>query len=680
MNLFVKVIFFYLILLSFCHAKIVEYDLKVDYKTINFTGKQVVSMSVNGSIPAPTLYFQKGDIANIKISNNLDEETSVHWHGVLLPNHQDGVPFVNHPPIPPGGSHLFEFKTKHTGTYWYHSHTGLQEQRGVYGAIVINEKHDEDSHEVDKEDVVVLSDWVNENPDEVMRTLKSGSDFYSIQKGSKQNVFSAIKNNGLATIFKQSLQRMPPMDISDVAYDEFLANGKPEYFIEASPGDKVKLRFVNAAAASYFNLQFAGGNMQIIAADGMKVQPVAINQFLMAVAETYDVIVTVPHQGQYELRATAQDGSGYSSIWIGNGKRISAPDKPKPNPYMKHDEKSQPMQMAGEHAGHHAMHAMHKMPQQNDSQTPYQKLHALKPTSLPLRNITREITLNLTGDMERYVWSIDNEILSAENSIKIRRGENIRFVLKNKTMMHHPMHLHGHFFRVLNGKKEYSPLKHTVDVPPMGQQIIEFEANEYQDWFFHCHILYHAKSGMARVVSYQDDEEDPEISSIRHKLYRDDGYFYASAAILSQMSDGLAVFRNSKNSLRTEWEVGWQNVPGTEYDVDATYERNFNRFLDAFIGMNFVNEHQRGIFGVRYVLPLNFESEWRVDTAGEFRITLGNSLQLTNAIDIYAEFEYDTETEEEWMVGINYSWLKNLKLVTQYHSDFGIGAGIKVVY
>lgn len=677
MDFLVKVVFFYFSLISFGNAKVVEYDLVVDYKTINYTGEQVVSMSVNGDIPAPTLYFQKGDIAQIRISNNMDEETSVHWHGVLLPNHQDGVPFVNHPPIPPGGSHLFEFKTKHTGTYWYHSHTGLQEQRGVYGAIVISEEQEEEIQEVDKEDIVVLSDWVNENPDEVMRTLKSGSDFYSIKKGSKQNVFSAIKNDGLVTMINRSLQRMPPMDISDVAYDVFLANGKPEYFINASTGDKIKLRFVNAAAASYFNLQFAGGDMQIIAADGMKVKPVAINQFLMALAETYDVIVTVPDEGRYELRATAQDGSGHSSIWIGKGKRISAPDRPKPNPYMQHDKKPQPMPMEGEHAGHHAMH---KMSQQNESGTPYQKLLALKPTSLPKRNTTREIVLNLTGNMERYVWSIDNEILSPENSIKIRRGENIRFVLINKTMMHHPMHLHGHFFRVLNGKKQYSPLKHTVDVPPMGQQIIEFEANEYKDWFFHCHILYHAKSGMARVVSYQEDEEDPEISSIRHKLYRDDGYLYASASILSQMSDGIAVFSNSKNSLRTEWEVGWQNVPGTEYDLDVTYERNFNRFLDAFAGMNFVNEQQRGIFGVRYVLPLNFESEWRVDTSGEFRITVGNSIQLTNAIDAYAEFEYDTETKEEWVIGINYWWLKNLKLVTQYHSDFGMGAGIKILY
>jgi hypothetical protein len=247
-------------------------------------------------------------------------------------------------------------------------------------------------------------------------------------------------------------------------------------------------------------------------------------------------------------------------------------------------------------------------------------------------------------------------------------------------MMHHPMHLHGHFFRVLNGQGEYSPLKHTVDVPPMGHRIIEFEANESQDWFFHCHILYHAKSGMARIISYEEDELDMELTSIRHKLYSDDGFFYASGSFLSHMTDGVAVISNNKNSLRTEWQVGWQDVSPTEYEVNLTYDRYVNRFFSVFLGGAFENETEQGIFGFRYLLPLNFESEWRVDTAGEFRVTLGKSLQLTNNTNLFADFEYDTESKIEWTTGLEYSIAKHFGVVAQYHSEFGMGAGIRLVY
>ena len=676
MSFFTKSLFFCFLVNNLCFAKIVEYDLTIDYKTINLTGKEIPGMTVNNSIPAPTLYFTLGDVAQISITNNMDKATSVHWHGILLPNYQDGVPYLNRPPIKPGTTQHYEFELKHTGTYWYHSHTGLQEQRGVYGAIVIA-PISETILPATQEEIIVLSDWINESPNEVLRTLKSGSEYYSIKKDSNQNLASAIDYDGLTQSLQQSRHRMPGMDISDVAYDLFLANGHEQTFIDAKPGAAVKLRFINAAASTYFNLQFAGGDMQIIAADGNPVQPFKINQFLIAVAETYDLIITVPEQGLYELRASAQDGSGFSSIWIGNGKqKIFAPDRPKPNPYQMNMSLS--MDKENKPAEHPMMHAMHT--QEDDSQTPYAKLQALKPTSLAATSNTREFTLNLTGDMERYIWSINNAILAADNSIKIKRGENTRFILKNQTMMHHPMHLHGHFFRILNGKGEYSPLKHTVDVPPMGERIIEFAANEYKDWFFHCHILYHAKSGMARVVSYEDDNIDPEISSIRDNLYEDDAYSYASVSLLSQMSDGLAVFSNSKNSLHTKWEVGWQNVPKIDYDIDITYERYVNRFLSGFTGVNIINDDQRGIFGVHYLLPYNFDSEWRLDTSAELRLTLSKNIQLTNKLDIFGEVEYDTESQEEWVMGVNYSWKKYLSVVTQYHSDFGIGAGIKIIY
>ncbi len=649
-------------------AVTVEYDLTITNKVVRLAGEEVVAMAVNNSIPAPTLFFKKGDWAKITVTNKLTVETSVHWHGILLPNHQDGVPYVNHMPIKPNESHVFEFQLKQSGTHWYHSHTGLQEQRGVYGGIVIEQANPVPA---DKAEVVVLSDWTNVNPQEVLRTLKSGNDFYSTQKGTNQNLFAAIKNKGLNFFLQQSLQRMPGMDISDVAYDVFLANGKNEVVVPAQPGDKVKLQFINAAAASYFSLRYAGGPMQIVASDGMAVKPVSVDHFLMAVAETYDVMVTVPRTGLFELRASAQDGTGFSSIWLGRGKRrISAPAMAAPNFYKM----TMPGKKMAPHRGHMSMG--HSSSSQTP-QTPYKKLQAINSTQLPAQHSVREIELNLTGDMERYIWSINNQILSADNAIKIKRGEIIRFILKNKTMMHHPMHLHGHFFRVLNGQGKYSPLKHTVDVPPMGQRVIEFYANEQHDWFFHCHILYHAKSGMARIISY-DDEIRPDLLENRHKLYLDKKFFNASSSLLSQMNDGLLVLRDSKNFLRAQWQVGWQKVDDPEYDVEVTYERYVNRFFSGFAGMNWVDKKNVGIFGVRYLLPFNFNSEWRVDTSGELRLKLIKNIQLTNRLNTFSEFEYDTGSKEEWLVGLDFSVARYFNVLTQYHSDFGLGAGVKV--
>jgi predicted DNA-binding protein len=292
----------------------------------------------------------------------------------------------------------------------------------------------------------------------------------------------------------------------------------------------------------------------------------------------------------------------------------------------------------------------------------------------------REVVLTLTGDMERYIWSMNDEILSASNMIKIRHGENVRFVIINKTMMHHPMHLHGHFFRVINGQGDYSPLKHTVDVPPLGTQIIEFEANEYNDWFFHCHILYHAKSGMARVVSYEDKELDVDLKKIRHKLYKDSWYPTFKGTAQSHMTDGVAVLSNSKNIISTTWQVGWQEVEGSEYDMEFAYDRYFNRYFNLFTGVNFTNDFERGIFGMRYLLPFNIESALRVDSEGEFRIELAQGLQLTTRFGIFGGIQYDTKSKEEWLLGGKYTLSKNTALTAQYHSDFGAGAGMEFRY
>ncbi len=601
----------------------------------------------------------------------MKESTSIHWHGILLPNRQDGVPFVNNPPIEPGQTVHFKFPIKQSGTYWFHSHSALQEQRGLYGSIVITPKEGE-LLATDRDRVVVLSDWTNENPNEVMQTLKSGNEFYSFKKKTLQSIWGAIQSGGAGSFLMRSWNRMPAMDLSDIAYERFLANGKPEYAIPAQPGETVRLRLVNAAAATYFYLQFAGGPMKVVSADGLAVKPVLQDRFLMAIAETYDVILTVPENGAYEFRATAQDGTGFTSVFIGNGKQHKAPDVPKPDFYR--------MSMVGGKMAPSKMTTHGDMPHTSMNErpmAPYNQLQSPTPTTPSIDRPLRKVVLNLTGDMNRFIWSMNGEIISADNDIRIRHGENIRFIIHNKTMMHHPMHLHGHFFRVINGKGDYAPLKHTIDVPPGGTRIIEFEGDEYKDWFFHCHVLYHAKAGMARVVRYQDKPLDPDIEAIRHHLFQDPWFFWVNATAQSHMTDGIAVASNTYNIFSANWEAGWQNTRGTEYDIELTYDRYFNRFFTLFSGINLTDDDEVAVVGLRYLLPFNFWSALRFDHEGDFRITLEQSVQLTPRLELFGDFEYDTQTQEEWVAGTNFRLGKNLFLVGQYHSDFGPGGGIR---
>jgi hypothetical protein len=213
---------------------------------------------------------------------------------------------------------------------------------------------------------------------------------------------------------------------------------------------------------------------------------------------------------------------------------------------------------------------------------PYAKLRAIKPTAFSKEKAVREIRLTLDGDMERYVWFLNNKPLSESDSIRIREGEVARFIMINRTMMHHPMHLHGHFFRVINGQGDYAPLKHTVDVAPMSTTVIEFDANEFGDWFFHCHLLYHMKSGMARVVHYEGFTLDPQLAEVRPKLYKDSWYFWGQADVLSNMTEGFLMLSNTRNILTAEWEVGWQEVDDTEWEGIFTYDRYINRFFTTY--------------------------------------------------------------------------------------------------
>jgi hypothetical protein len=316
---------------------------------------------------------------------------------------------------------------------------------------------------------------------------------------------------------------------------------------------------------------------------------------------------------------------------------------------------------------------------------PYKKLRSLTKTAFSKDLPVREIRLTLDGDMERYVWFINNKPLSAKDTIHVRANEITRFILINRTMMHHPMHLHGQFFRVLNGQGDYAPFKHTVNVAPMSTTVFEIDGSETGDWFFHCHLLYHMESGMARVVHYQDFTPRPEVEKVRNNLYKEDWYLWAQTTALSNMNEGSITASNTRNILKLQWEVGWKNVEATEWEGTATYARYINRFLTLFAGGNFEGEKdefhkEAGIFGLHYLLPLNIESGLWVDTDGEWRFMLERELALTPRWELFGEAEYDTLEKWEGKAGLSYRINKNFSLVGQWHSEYGWGGGGKIEF
>ena len=660
----------WLICVAVAHSAVVRYDLTISEKIISPEGKRVTALAINDSIPGPTLRFRVGDIARIRVHNRLPkEDTLLHWHGLLLPNAQDGVPYLNTPPIPAGKFFDYEFPLTHAGTFWYHSHKGLQEQRGLYGAIVV-EPAQVAGPPVDREHVVVLSDWTNEHPDEVMRTLLRGDEWYAIRKGNMQSIWGAHKAGALGEYFSREWSRMPPMDISDVAYDAFWANGKKRMPLESKGGDRVKLRLINAGASTYFYVHSATGPLTIVAADGQNVEPVQVKRLLMGMGETYDVIVTLPASGRYEVRATAQDGSGHASIFLGAGAEHLAKNIPKPDLYsmdwmvaaLNMDEKDeQPL----------------NTPEPPRPLSPYRKLRALASTQPPATAPVREIELRLTGNMQRYMWSFNGKMLKEESTIPVKRGEVLRMKFINDTMMHHPLHLHGHFFRLLNGQGNFAPLKHTVDVPPMARAAIEFLASEQGDWIFHCHLLYHMKAGMSRVISY-DDQGANHKPNLDYKSMNP-WTFNMDATVQNNFSEGRAGWRNARNNLDFTWDYGFEEE---EYEMDLVWKYYHNHNWSSLYGYRFTNEldaKDRAFSGAQYRLPLLAYSTLTVDSEGDLRTGLAKSLQLTQRLSLVNELEYDTHSDWEWRGGLDYRLNKRWSITGGYHSDhaFGIGLNFK---
>ena len=772
-----------------------EYNLTIDYETVNFTGKDVKAMTVNGGIPGPNLVFTEGEFAVINVTNKMDEETSVHWHGLILPNFYDGVPYLSTPPIRPGETFQYKFAIKQTGTYWYHSHTGLQEQRGVYGSIQINPK--KKTLDYDKDLVLVLSDWMDEDPASQLKNLKRGNEWYLIKKGQIQSWDKIIKHKAVGAKLKMIWQRMPDFAISDNFYENFFINGavKNEY-PNFKPGEKVRLRFVNASAASYYWLTFGGKDPMLVSADGKNVVPVKHNKTLIGVAETYDYIVTIPENGKLEVRAMAQDGSGFATAYLGQGPILKAPIVPKPdlienmkrmmsmdmkmgapaskfnpskndsikymkkysmdmggmkmgNMNMKDDEmKMNGMSMKDENMDmkdkmeknkmngmkkdsikmaqmDHSKMEMKKEGMKMDStknmdkmkmgyvvpadkvigdnmktggnpQFNYDYLKSPVKTSFEGDKPVKEMLFNLTGNMNRYVWSINGVPLSETDKIKIKQGEVVRITLNNLTMMHHPMHLHGHFFRVLNKNEDYSPLKHTVDVAPMQKVVIEFDANETGDWFFHCHILYHLNAGMARVFSY-DGPRDKRLKGYPlTKLTNeaDHMFTWGELTAASHMTELYATATNIRNQFTFRGEYGWNK----NMEVEATYERYLNDYFRVFAGVNVENElddsldeiNTTAIGGIRYLLPLLINADVRMDSKLRPQISFSKATMIFPRIMLYGEYEYqmdfgwvndfaigeDYREETTWQVGLEYILGRNFSLMGSYDNRFGVGGGL----
>ncbi|HXP50969.1 MAG TPA: multicopper oxidase domain-containing protein, partial [Bacteroidia bacterium] len=436
----------FILLYGSVHAqKVVRYDLYISDTVVNYTSKSVKAIAINGQIPGPTLYFTEGDTAEIYVHNRMCMETSIHWHGILLPDKEDGVPYLTYPPIKPHQTYMYKFPIIQSGTYWYHSHTCMQEQSGLHGALIIHKRNETPMPEY----VVFLNDWTNEKPEEVLRSLKTANDWYSIKKHSTQNWGEALVTGNFGIKAKQEWLRMQPMDVSDVYYNAFQLNGQQEQKLaNFKAGDKLKLRIINGSSSTYFWLQYAGGKMSVVASDGHDVVPVEADRMIIAIAETYDVIVTIPDDKGYEFRATAEDRTGFVSLWFGNGTKIPAPALPKLNYFEGMKTMNSMMKFNGSMDNMGMQMSMQQMdmntvmyPELYGTDTTkskaitilnYSMLRSPEKTILP-DVPTTTLKFNLTGNMNRYQWDINDLPISEADKISIKKGDNVRIILYNNS-------------------------------------------------------------------------------------------------------------------------------------------------------------------------------------------------------------------------------------------------------
>ncbi len=519
------------------------WDLDIGPTPIQIGDRRATAAGINGSVPGPLVRLREGQDVVLNVSNHLDQASSIHWHGLLLPSDMDGVPGISFDGIGPGETFAYRFRTRQNGTYWYHSHSGLQEQVGVYGPLVIDPEGSEPIG-YDREFVILLSDWTFEDPYRVLANLKVEDDYYNQNRAAGRGAFD-----------EWAQMRMSRSDVADVggATYSYLLNGRDaaaNWTGLFAPGERLRLRFINGSAMSFFNVRVPGLTMTVVQADGQYVEPVAVEEFQIGTAETYDVVVT-PADGAWTIMCESADRSGYVRGTLASRAGLTAAVPPLRQPPllsmadmgMDHGSKSGGMDQGGtDHAGmdHAGMGhgGMHRPPDPLADLPPVIHAHQRGPgvagiterpasrlhepgvglENLPykvlaytdLKSLTpngdsraaaRTLELHLTGNMHRYMWSFDGLRFSeVTQPIEFDYGERVRLVFVNDTMMAHPVHLHGMFVELVNGNGIHNPRKHTVVVKPAERLAVDLTANEPGPWAFHCHLLYHMQAGMMRVV------------------------------------------------------------------------------------------------------------------------------------------------------------------------------------
>ncbi len=533
-----------------------EFFLEIGYTPVNLTGSNAVATTVNGQIAGPTLVWQEGETVTLHVTNRLKKSSSIHWHGIILPPAMDGVPGISFDGIAPGETFTYRFKVHQHGTYWYHSHSGFQEQTGVYGAIVIKPKKSE-PFRFDKDYVVLLSDWSDEKPTAIYKKLKQMSDYYNFSQRTIGTFIDEVKKKGLGKAFNDrkmwNQMRMNDGDISDITgYTyTFLMNGQtPATQFKAlfKKGEKIRLRFVNAAAMTFFDVRIPGLKMTVVAADGNHVKPVSIEEFRIGVAETYDVIVQPRSNRAYAIFAQSIDRSGYAfGSLTPDGHALAKAPRMDPIPKLTMVDMGMDMSAMG-HAGGMRCSSGMKMPKKKamkkykfqameNQKYPITKLpmargvqttmmamspkYRLDDPGVGLRNSSRkiltyadlknrystrrhrkpdrEIVLHLTGNMERYMWSINGIKYADAKPLQFHYGERLRITFINDTMMNHPMHLHGMWSDLETGDDNHLVRKHTIIVQPGSKISYRVTVDAKGAWAYHCHLLYHM-AGMFRKV------------------------------------------------------------------------------------------------------------------------------------------------------------------------------------
>ena len=558
-----------------------ELDLYIRKQPVVFGGVTGNAVTINGTVPGPLIRLREGGTATLRVTNEMDEPTSIHWHGILLPPEMDGVPGVSFAGIPPGETFVYRYPVRQNGTYWYHSHSGLQEQLGHYGPLIIDPV-EPDPFCYDRDHAIVLSDWTFEKPSRVLAKLKKVANYYNFNRRTFPELFNEAKRMGglgeaLADRLRWGRMRMDSTDIADVTgvTYSYLVNGMtPEdnWTGLFQPGERVRLRFINAGAGSFFDVRIPGLRMTVVQVDGQNIEPVTVDELRIAIAETYDVIVQPSDDRAYTIFAESMDRSGYARGTLAPRVGMSAEIPERRERAVRSmadmgmgDMNMDSMGMDGMDASVGAMSAMDMggmdMNAQGEGDDPhadapvmhgpdrhgpgntavavmptsrlhepgiglgtdgwrvllYSDLRALKPL-YEHRPPDREIELHATGNMERYMWSFDGEKFSqVDGPIRFVHGERLRINFVNDTMMEHPLHLHGMWMHLDNGNGAYNPRKHTVNLKPGERMFVEVEADAPGQWAFHCHILYHMEAGMFRVVDVGDHVLDEGPSKAEHR-------------------------------------------------------------------------------------------------------------------------------------------------------------------